>query len=64
MLFGSGQYPNESDDEQIVQKVSADVLRATAHVFLFEAAHAIRDGIFNFAVSCHETEYDIRWLEN
>jgi hypothetical protein len=40
MLFRRRQNTFESDDNQIIDQVSTNVLGSPAHVFLFEAAHA------------------------
>jgi hypothetical protein len=49
MLFGRGQNPLESDQEQIADQVGVDVLGATAQAILHETAHLQADGGFDFS---------------
>jgi hypothetical protein len=53
MLLGRGQNAFESDDNQIIDQVSVNVLGPSAHVFLFEVAHPPRNGAFDFALRFH-----------
>ena len=50
VLFGGGQNAMEPDHDQVVEQVRADVLGSAAHVFLFEAAHALADGSLDLAL--------------
>lgn len=53
MLLSSGQDAFEPHDHQVIDQVRANVLGTSAHVFLFEAAHAVRNGTFYFALRLH-----------
>ncbi len=57
MLLGRCQNALESDDDQIINQVSANVLGAPSHEFLFEAGHAVCDRTLDFALGFHEAEH-------
>ena len=49
-LLGSGQSILEPHDHEIIDQVRANVLGTAAHVLLFEAAQALRNGTCNFTL--------------
>ena len=59
MLLGRGQNALEPDDDQIINQMGANVLGPAAHVLLLEAAHALGNGTFDFALSLHLERQDI-----
>src|ERR1043165_141385 len=54
MLFGRGQNPFKSHQQEIVNEMGVDVFGPPAHVFLFEARHALADGGFDLSKSLHQ----------
>src|SRR5205823_11439306 len=60
LLFGHGQCALETNHEKIADQKSVNVLGSAAHVFLFEAADAVADRRFDFALCFHRvTRQDI-----
>ena len=53
MLFGRGQNAKQANNQLIVDQVSANVPRATAHVLLFETDHPGAHGGFDFPLCFH-----------
>jgi hypothetical protein len=53
MLLRCGQNASESDDNQIIDQMCANVLGTPAHVFLLEATHALRNGTFDLTLRSH-----------
>jgi hypothetical protein len=53
MLLGRCQNAFEPHDKQIIDQVCVNCGGAAAHVFLLEAAHAIGNGAFDFALCLH-----------
>ena len=54
MLFRRGQNASQADDQQIVDQVRVNVLRASAHVILFEADHPAAHRSFDFSLCFHD----------
>ena len=53
VLLGGGQDALKTHDDEITEKVGADVLGATAHVILLEAADPLANGRFDLSVGFH-----------
>jgi len=62
-LLGRGQNTLESDDNQIVGQMCASVFRSAAHVFLLEAAPALRSDAIGFALSIHQNRYNTEYSD-
>jgi hypothetical protein len=53
MLLGGGQDALKTHDDEITEKVGANILRTPAHVILLEAADPFANGRFDFSVCFH-----------
>jgi hypothetical protein len=53
LLLGGGQDALKSDNEEVADEVSVNILRSTAHVLLLEAAHARADSCLDLALGFH-----------
>jgi hypothetical protein len=53
VLLGRGQDPLKADDEEIAEQVGVDVLGATAHVILLEAADSFANAGFDLSLGSH-----------
>ncbi|MGD0044302.1 MAG: hypothetical protein ABSE84_28505, partial [Isosphaeraceae bacterium] len=54
----------ESEDNQIVDQASANVLRTAAHVFLLEAAPALRGNTIDIVLSIHQNKCNTEYSDN
>jgi hypothetical protein len=53
VLLGCGQNPLETNHEEIAEQVGVNVLGASAHVILLEAADSLADGSFDLSLASH-----------